>query len=180
MARKEVAAHHARSAQPGARAVRMPLMMLLLFGYALSLDVDRIPTIVYDLDRTPQSRDLVEDFRGSRYFQIVEAVHNYRPIERAWIRARALLGVVIPPDYSRDICSRQGSRRCNCCSMAAIPTRPPSPGLRRRRDSNLRRAPARRTRRCMHAGERSARRVERASASGTTPIWYRATSSCPD
>jgi len=49
-------------------ALAQPLMMLLLFGYALTLDVDRIPTYIYDLDRTPESRDLIDHFRGSKYF----------------------------------------------------------------------------------------------------------------
>ncbi len=45
-------------------ALAMPLVMLLLFGYALTLDVDRIPTLVYDHDRTPESRDLIARFRA--------------------------------------------------------------------------------------------------------------------
>ncbi len=48
-------------------ALVQPLVMLLLFGYALTLDVDRIPTYVYDQDRTPESRELIDQFRGSRY-----------------------------------------------------------------------------------------------------------------
>src|ERR1051326_4119123 len=53
-------------------ALAIPLNMLLLFGYALTLDVDRIPTYVYDWDRTPESRELVQQFRGSRYFDIID------------------------------------------------------------------------------------------------------------
>ena len=65
-------------------------MMLLIFGWALSLDVDRIPTFVYDLDQTPQSRDLVRDFRGSRYFQIVDEAHELSArSSRPWTRAPA-------------------------------------------------------------------------------------------
>src|ERR1051326_2600566 len=59
-------------------ALAQPLMMLLLFGYALTLDVDRIPTYIYDLDRTPESRDLIDHFRGSKYFEIRSVVDNYR------------------------------------------------------------------------------------------------------
>ena len=84
-------------------ALAQPLMMLLLFGYALSLDVDRIPTVVYDMDGTAVSDALVKDFRGSRYFEIIEEVHNYRPIEQGMDSRRALLGVVIPKDYSKNL-----------------------------------------------------------------------------
>ncbi len=84
-------------------ALAQPLMMLLLFGYALSLDVDRIPTVIYDLDQTSVSQALIKDFRGSRYFDIVGDVHGYRPIELDIDTSKALLGVVIPENYSRDL-----------------------------------------------------------------------------
>src|SRR5207253_457670 len=89
----------------------IPLLMLLIFGYALSLDVDRIPTIIFNLDTNPQSQELLRDFRGSRYFQVVEEARSYRPIEQAMDARRALLGVVIPPDYSRNLTSGQSEAR---------------------------------------------------------------------
>ena len=49
-------------------ALALPLVMLLLFGYALTLDVDQIPTMVYDQDRTPQSRELIEQFQRLALF----------------------------------------------------------------------------------------------------------------
>jgi len=104
IARKEVL-HIIRDPRSLASAIMTPLIMLLLFGFALSLDVDRIPTIVFDLDHTPQSQDLIRDFRGSRYFQIVEETQSYRPIEQAMDARRALLAVVIAPGYSRDLLS---------------------------------------------------------------------------
>jgi len=102
IARKEVL-HIIRDPRSLASAIMTPLVMLLLFGFALSLDVDRIPTIVFDLDHTPQSQDLIRDFRGSRYFQIVEETQSYHPIEQAMDARRALLAVVIAPGYSRDL-----------------------------------------------------------------------------
>jgi len=84
-------------------ALAMPLVMLLLFGYALTLDVDRIPTYVYDWDHTPESRDLIQQFRGSRYFTIIDAVDNYGAIERGIDRSRILMGIVVAKNYSRDL-----------------------------------------------------------------------------
>ena len=69
--RKEIL-HIIRDPRSLTSAIATPLIMLTIFGYALSLDVDRIPMIVYDQDQTPQSRELIEHFRGSRYFAIVE------------------------------------------------------------------------------------------------------------
>ncbi len=102
MFRKEVL-HILRDPRSLIAALAQPLLMLILFGYALSLDVDRIPTVVYDLDRTNVSEALIKDFRGSRYFDIVDEVHGYRPIEQDVDKSKALLGVVIPEDYSRDL-----------------------------------------------------------------------------
>ena len=84
-----------------------PLVMLLLFGWALSLDVDKIPTFIYDQDQTPQSRDLVRDFQGSRYFHVVEEVHGYRPIDQAINRRACLIGVVIPDTFGKNIGLKQ-------------------------------------------------------------------------
>jgi len=84
-------------------ALVQPLMMLLLFGYALTLDVDRIPTYVYDQDKTPQSRELIDQFRGSRYFQIVETGNSYPPAEHGIDKNKILLGVVVPRDYARHL-----------------------------------------------------------------------------
>ena len=106
IARKEML-HILRDSRSLFAALLQPLVMLLIFGWALSLDVDRIPTFVYDLDQSPQSRDLVKDFRGSRYFQVVEEVHSYRPIEQAIDRRKCLLGVVIPVEFAKDISLQQ-------------------------------------------------------------------------
>lgn len=84
-------------------ALAVPLMLLLLFGYALTLDVDRIPTVIYDQDQTPQSREVVQRLRGSRYFQIVEAQGDYRKIVDRINRSTALMGVVIPNRFAHKI-----------------------------------------------------------------------------
>jgi ABC-2 type transport system permease protein len=102
MARKEIL-HIIRDPRSLLAAFTQPLLMLLIFGYALSLDVDRIPTIVYDLDQTPLSDSLIKSFRGSRYFNIVEEAHGYGPIDNAIDTRRALLAVVVPTDYSRNL-----------------------------------------------------------------------------
>src|SRR5260370_36214665 len=95
--------HIRRDRRSLAMAMAVPILRLVLFGLALSLDVDHIPTFIYDADRTASSRDLIEQFRGSRYFQILGYPDNYKAIENAIDRNKILLGVVIQPDYSRHI-----------------------------------------------------------------------------
>ena len=83
-------------------ALAVPVIMLLLFGWALSLDVDRIPTLVYDQNRTQASADLIRQFQASRYFHLYAYVDSYAAIERAIDRNQALMGIVIPRDYSKN------------------------------------------------------------------------------
>jgi len=106
MARKE-GLHILRDWRSLLMALAVPAMMLLLFGYALTLDVDRIPTLIYDHDKTPQSRELIARFAGSRYFQIIGSTEDYGTIERQINGGQCLLAVVILRDYARDILSSQ-------------------------------------------------------------------------
>ena len=92
--------HITRDARSLAMALAMPVMMLLLYGYALSLDVDRVPTLIYDQDQTSASRDLIRQFQGSRFFDVRGFAAGYPAIERAIDRNDILMGVVIPRDYS--------------------------------------------------------------------------------
>jgi len=86
-----------------ALAVSIPVLLLVLFGYALTLDVDRIPTVIYDMDRTPQSRDLIDHFLRSKYFQLEESARSYAHLQEVMERGKALAGRVIPANFSRDL-----------------------------------------------------------------------------
>jgi ABC-2 type transport system permease protein len=88
-------------------ALAMPLLMIVLLGYALSLDVDRVPTLIYDGDRTAASRELIERFRGSRFFAIHGYADDYSAIDRAIDRGEALMAIAIPPGYGGDLASGQ-------------------------------------------------------------------------
>jgi len=95
--------HIVRDKRSLGMALAMPLLMILLFGYALSLDVDRVPTLIYDSDRTQASRELIERFHGSRFFEILGFTDTYADIERAIDTGEVLMAVVIPSDYSHDL-----------------------------------------------------------------------------
>jgi ABC-2 type transport system permease protein len=81
----------------------MPVLLLFIFGYAISLDVDNITTIVHDLDRSSLSRELVADLTASRYFRVVHSTENNREIEEYLDSGKARIGLTIPGDFSRDI-----------------------------------------------------------------------------
>jgi ABC-2 type transport system permease protein len=83
--------------------IAIPMLLLFLFGYALTLDVDKVPLIVWDQSATHASRDLISRFSGSRYFSLKRYTDNYRDIEHAIDRRDALIALVIPTDFARRI-----------------------------------------------------------------------------
>ena len=95
--------HIVRDGRSLGMALAVPVMMLLLYGYALSLDVDRVPTLIYDEDGSSASRDLIHQFRGSRYFEIRGYASGYDAIVGGIDRNQILMGLVIPRDYSKNI-----------------------------------------------------------------------------
>jgi len=95
--------HITRDARSLGMALAVPVMMLLLYGYALSLDVDHIPTMIYDQNRTSASRELIRQFQGSKYFEIRGHAEGYDQIRREIDRSRVLMAVVIPRDYSENV-----------------------------------------------------------------------------
>ena len=67
VARKEFI-HVIRDPRSLGMGIAIPMLLLLLFGYALTLDVDNVPLVVWDQSESPASRQLVSGFLGSRYF----------------------------------------------------------------------------------------------------------------
>lgn len=84
-------------------ALAMPAMMLLLYGFALSLDVDHIPVLIYDQDGTSASRNVARQFEGSRFFDVKGMAADYRAVERGINRNDILMGIVIPRDFGKDL-----------------------------------------------------------------------------
>lgn len=79
----------------------MPVMMLLLFGYAVTTDVENISIVVFDQAKTAESRQLVDAFTNSGYFIIQEFVEYYRDVESKIDSGTAKAGLIIPPDYTK-------------------------------------------------------------------------------
>jgi len=93
--------HILRDSRSLIMALFLPLFQMLLFGYALNLDVDRIPTLIYDGDHSADSRALIERFHASRFFEIEGFTNSYTAIEKDIDKSKVLLGIVIPRDYSQ-------------------------------------------------------------------------------
>ena len=99
IARKEFL-HIRRDPRSMGMAVAIPMLLILLFGYALTLDVDNAPIAVWDQSVSPESRELVSRFEGSRYFAVRMRAEGYPGIERAIEAGKVMAAVVIPRDFS--------------------------------------------------------------------------------
>lgn len=109
IARKEFI-HVLRDPRALGVSIALPLILLLLFGYALTLDVDRVPLVLWDQSRTVESRELTSRFEGSRYFASQGQVDTYREIERRMDRGKIMMAVVIPYDFGRKVAAYRPTR----------------------------------------------------------------------
>jgi ABC-2 type transport system permease protein len=81
----------------------MPLMQLILFGYAINTTVDHIATVVLDQARDAQSRAFVSSFFNTGYFDPAGQVGSLADVRRAIDAGSARVGIVLPPDFSHDL-----------------------------------------------------------------------------
>ncbi len=82
-------------------ALGMPVLLLLIFGYGVSFDVDRVPLLVVDEDDSPESRDLVRRFVASDDFRLAGTAATAEDAEAQFRRFRAAAALVVPPGYAR-------------------------------------------------------------------------------
>jgi ABC-2 type transport system permease protein len=85
----------------------MPLVMLTLLGNAATTDIEHLRTAVYDADKTPQSRDLIEAYQASNYFDIVAYVEKEDDLRYLIDHDDVRSALVIPPGYGRDMVAQK-------------------------------------------------------------------------
>lgn len=83
--------------------IMMPILELLLFGYATSTSVDHIPTVVLNNDIGVESRLLLDNFSNSQYFDLDYYANSTREVQDYIDQGDAKVGIVIPSGYSEDI-----------------------------------------------------------------------------
>lgn len=99
--RKE-AAHIRRDPRSLMIVLAMPVMMIIMYGYALNMDVKHIRTCVLDMDRSADSRQLIAAFTAGGFFDLRGSVPTRLDAER-WLRTRqARVALVIPSGFARD------------------------------------------------------------------------------
>jgi len=88
-------------------ALVVPSMQLIIFGYAIRVKIEHIPTVLLDLDGRQESRRLVEAMEATRTFTVRARVHDAEAFRRALTSGRAKVGVLIPADYSDRLLRRE-------------------------------------------------------------------------
>lgn len=83
--------------------IMMPVMELLLFGYAASTSVDHIPAVILNYDIGAESTQLLDDLTNSQYFDFTYAARNMEELRQEIDDGNAKAGFVIPADFSREI-----------------------------------------------------------------------------
>ncbi len=78
----------------------VPAIQTIIFGFAIDMDVQHIPTVVFDMDRSVESRRLIDSFANTSTFDIVQEVAGEPEIRRQIVAGHAKVGILVPPDYS--------------------------------------------------------------------------------
>jgi ABC-2 type transport system permease protein len=86
-----------------------PLIQLIIFGYAANTDIRNISLATYDLDNTPESREMIERFASSGYFRIAHRAGKSQEIRRFLDEGKISAALQINDDFARQIRQRQGT-----------------------------------------------------------------------
>ena len=86
-----------------AMAFLMPVILLFIYGYAITFDIDKISTVVFDMDKSSLSREFVKQFHESGYFRVNWYVESYKAIDPYLDSGKARVALVIPEDFSKGI-----------------------------------------------------------------------------
>lgn len=84
-------------------AFAVPLILILIFGYALSLDVDNVETVIVDYNQSELSRDFIGKLGASSYFHILAQPRRSEDAIKYLDNDRAKVVMVIPPDFMRSL-----------------------------------------------------------------------------
>jgi len=103
-------------------AVFGPILLMTVFGYGISLDVDHLPFAVLDADGTIASRSYVDAYRGSYYYVEQPPINGYDELDRRLRNGELRIALEIPPGYQRDL-ERGRQPTINAYLDAAVPFR---------------------------------------------------------
>jgi len=86
-----------------------PVLLLIMFGYAVNFDVKNIKIVIYDQDKSDLSRDFINSLNSSEYFNIVDFINSESKINTLLDQKVAKCVIVIPSDFSKKINSNRNT-----------------------------------------------------------------------
>ncbi len=92
-----------------AMAFLLPAILLFIYGFAVTFDVDNITTVVYDRDKSSVSRELINQFARSGYFTVVAYVDRHEDIDKYLDKGDAKVAIAVPVDFSKLLRSGRGA-----------------------------------------------------------------------
>ncbi|MFA6808822.1 MAG: ABC transporter permease [Eubacteriales bacterium] len=81
----------------------LPLVQLLLFGFAIQTEVKHIPTVVFDQSMSEESRDLLDSFTSSGYFDVYYVVNSFSEVNDMIDSGQVKVGIIFPPDFDVNV-----------------------------------------------------------------------------
>jgi len=102
--------HNVRDARSLGIIIALPIVLLLLYGYAINFDVRELRFAVQDWDRSQASADFVESMVRSDYFALKALVENTARLESLVERGEVRFALVIPPEFGEDIAAGRSAR----------------------------------------------------------------------
>ena len=88
----------------------MPILQLVLLGYANTTDIKNVSTVIFNQDNSPASRDLLDSFKSTGYFSFNYTASSQTEVDNLIGGGQAKVGIVIPPNYGEDLTSGQPSQ----------------------------------------------------------------------
>jgi len=95
--------HILRDIRSLAVVIVLPILMVVLYGYAINTDVRHLPLAIIDLDHSAPSRDLMGAFLHGEYFDVAVYSGDYAGLDAVMDRGRAVIALVIPAGYAQDL-----------------------------------------------------------------------------
>ena len=117
--RKEIL-HIFRDVRTMMLLLAMPVIQLIIFGFAITTEINNTPFVVLDESKSEASRKIVEELSNSQYFDFYENLHSFSEIERRFQLGKAKLALVFPSDFSANL-QRKGVGKIQLLADASDP-----------------------------------------------------------
>jgi ABC-2 type transport system permease protein len=107
--------HLLRDPRVLATVLILPVLQLMLFAYAISFDVKDVPTVVLDQDNTPASRQYLQAYRSSEFFDVLGSADDLAQVDQLFDQNRVRIAVIVPSGFARSLDSGEKAQVAVLC-----------------------------------------------------------------